>query len=142
VTASDKNELESKGFQLWRSVENGNFRRHGRTDNEYWHVRDYRQFIWIKRDSETGIAFHEKWLDVADPWRQPGGRCHRLDGPAVTKRDRFTGAVIYEAYHVGGKKMSECHYPENESRGSRALRGADRPQSDRQQQQGLMESTP
>lgn len=141
MTASDKRELESKGFQLWRSVEDGSYRMHGRTENEYWHVRD-RQFVWIKRDSETGIAFKEKWLDVADPWRQPSGRCHRIDGPAVTKRDRFTGAVIYEGFHVGGKKLSECHYPENESKGSRAYRGADRPDAADRRPQCLIESTP
>jgi hypothetical protein len=103
-------------------------------------VRDHRQFVWIKRDSETGVAFNERWLDVADPWREPRGRCHRAEGPAVIKRDRFTGAVIYEGFHVGGKRISENFYPENESKGSRASRGADRPS--RRRQPGMTGSTP
>jgi len=127
MAGSDRQELEGKGFRLWRSVEDRSFARHGRTDKEYWHGKD-RQFIMIWRDCETGVAFRERWLDVANPWHpwRMGGICHRLDGPAVTKRDRFTGAVIYEAQHVGGKKISECHYPQNESEASRAFRGLPR----------------
>jgi hypothetical protein len=113
---SDKQDMESKGFYLDTEAMRlfgGNFER--------WSGSGVAAEVWIKRDKDTGVAYWEKWIKN-DNWPHTS-RPHRMDGPSLVKRNRITGAVISEKFHVNGKKIAERRYPENEFVTKRPLPG-------------------
>jgi hypothetical protein len=61
-------------------------------------LRDETFTVAILRDSETGVAIVERWLNSK-------GILHRPDGPAYIEREEETGKVIEEDWYRNGRKV-------------------------------------
>lgn len=57
--------------------------------DEHYNVR-------LLRCPQTGIVVEEKWTT-------PNNKLHRLDGPALIKRDEESGGITHTSYYKNGK---------------------------------------
>lgn len=67
-------------------------------------LKDEHYRVRILRCPNSGVVCEEAW-------EKPNGDLHRLDGPAVTRRDRVTGVVTHLGYWVDGQAHREDGEP-------------------------------